>query len=146
MRTKRGRARKPGPRQSASSPRSTDIKATVRRSVPPLPYEQLVREVLGPRYELSLVLCGDALARKLNKKHRRKTYAANVLSFPLSSSEGEIFLNAPAAAREARRYGTTHRKRLALLFVHGLLHLKGLQHGRTMDTREQKILRAFDLA
>ena len=146
MQNVRGVSRKPFPRQSASNPNSTGIKATVRRSVPPLPYEQLVRIVLGPRYELSLVLCGDALARKLNKQHRHKTYAANVLSFPLSATEGEIFLNVVAAAREARRFETTSRKRLALLFVHGLLHLKGLRHGRTMDTRERKILRAFGLA
>ena len=125
------------------------IKRTVRKSTPRLPYQRLAERILSasyPRYELSLVICGDKLARKINKSHRKKTYAANVLSFPLSKTEGEIFLNVVAAAREARRYRTTHRKRLALLFVHGLLHLKGLHHGRTMERSEQKILRAFDLA
>ena len=95
---------------------------------------------------LSLGVGGAALARKPTRHPRKKTSAANVLSFPLASTEGEIFLNVRAAAREARRLGTNTKKRAALLFVHGLLHLKGLQHGRTMDTREQKILRAFDLA
>lgn len=123
-----------------------DIRQTVRHRVPKLPYEKLGRAVLSPSYELSLVICGDSLARKINKLHRKKTYAANVLSFPLSQNEGEIFLNVEAAAREARRFGTTERKRLALLFVHGLMHLKGLSHGRTMDERGRKILRAFLLA
>lgn len=102
--------------------------------------------MLGRSYELSLVICGDTLARTLNKAHRGKTHAANVLSFPLSRTEGEIFLNIDAAAREARRFGTSRQRRLALLFVHGLVHLKGYHHGRTMEGREQKILRAFDLA
>ncbi len=125
---------------------TVEIKRTVRSHVPSLPYETLAKKVLSASYELSLVICGDGLARKINKTHRRKTYAANVLSFPLSKKEGELFLNADAAAREARRFGTTHQKRLALLFVHGLLHLKGLPHGRTMDERERRVLRAFNLA
>ena len=149
MQTRRGHAPTKIPRKSAFGPHIISIKKTFRGHVPAIPFERVARYALSasyPRYELSLVLCGDALARKLNKKHRHKTYAANVLSFPLSSLEGEIFLNVGAATREARRFRTSTKKRVALLFVHGLLHLKGLQHGRTMDTREQKILREFDLA
>jgi len=123
-----------------------DIRHTVRSRTPRLPYEALANKALPKRYQLSVVVCGDSLARKLNNQHRHKTYAANVLSFPLSSSEGEIFLNVAAAKREAHRFSTSQQRRLALLFVHGLLHLKGLQHGRTMDELERKILRAFRLA
>ena len=122
-----------------------EIRRTVRRS-PTLPYARVATRILPRTYQLSIVVCGDSLSRKLNKAYRKKTYAANVLSFPLSSHEGELFINVDAAAREARRFGTTPKKRLALLFVHGLLHLKGLHHGRTMDRREEEILSVFDLA
>ena len=125
--------------------RTTDIKITLRGPWPRLPFEKMKCAALGGRYELSLVICGDSLARRLNKKHRRKTYAANVLSFPLSRTEGEMFLNARASAREAHTYGVSVGARLALLFVHGLLHLKGLPHGRTMEREEARILHAFDL-
>ena len=110
-----------------------------------LPFAELKAAALGQQYELSLVICGDTLSRSLNKKYRGKTYAANVLSFPLSRTEGEIFLNLRVAEREARKYGISLRERLALLFVHGLFHLKGLTHGPAMERAEQKLLKAFDL-
>lgn len=123
-----------------------DIKTTLRGKRPRLPFAKIKKAALGETYALSLVVCGDELARSLNTKHRKKTYAANVLSFPLSRTEGEIFLNVRAAAREARRYGVSESARTALLFVHGLLHLKGLHHGRTMEREERRILRLFKLS
>ncbi len=129
---------------------SVDIKITVRplplfekSGKGRIPYEQIARKVLGKKYELSLVICGDALARTMNRKYRKKSYKPNVLSFPLSKNEGEIFLNVHTAAREARRYKVALRDRLAFLFVHGCFHLKGLQHGRIMERQEQRTLRGF---
>lgn len=121
-------------------------RSTVRIPAPRIPFETIARSVLGPRYELSLVLCGDKLARKLNKKHRGKTYAANVLSFPYDQTSGEIFLNVRTATREAKRYRVPVRDRIALLFVHGCYHLKGFEHGREMEALEIKTLRRFGLS
>lgn len=111
--------------------------------MPAVPFQRIAREILGSRYELSLVLCGDALAREMNRAYRKKSYAANVLSFPLDASEGEVFLNIRAAIREAKQRGVTLRARLTLLFIHACLHLKGLKHGKKMDTFELKLLRKF---
>ena len=119
------------------------IRTTIRGKMPRLPFERIVRAILGKEYELSLVLCGDTLARRMNTEYRKKTYRPNVLSFPLGKSEGEIFLNVRCAAREARRFKVPFRERLALLFVHGCFHLKGLRHARIMEVAEQKILRRF---
>src|SRR3989344_6424990 len=105
---------------------SVDIKVTVRplplfrkSGKGLIPFEKIARAALGNKYELSLVLCGDTLAQRMNKKYRGKTYAPNVLSFPLSKVEGEIFLNVRKAAREARAYHVAERDHLAHLFVHG---------------------------
>lgn len=106
----------------------------------------MARAILGRRYELSLVICGDKLARRMNQEYRKKNYKPNVLSFPLSKNEGEIFLNVRAAAREARRYKVSLPDRLSFLFVHGCFHLKGLSHGRIMEGQEQRIVRAFDFS
>ena len=125
------------------SSETVSIKRTCRGPVPLLPYEKMARAILGPTYELSLVVCGDKLAQRMNIEHRKKSYFPNVLSFPLTKHEGEIFLNVRKAEREARQYGISARERLALLFVHGCYHLKGLQHGRTMESKERGILRAF---
>lgn len=125
-----------------------DIKTTLRpapflKGTGQIPYEKIARTILGPRFELSLVICGDDLARRMNREYRKKHYKPNVLSFPISKTEGEIFLNVRAAAREARRLKVSALDRLALLFVHGCFHLKGLKHGRIMEAQEQRILRAF---
>lgn len=125
---------------------SIDIKTTIRGPVPRIPFEDMARSVLGSNYELSLVVCGDALARRMNIEHRKKTYRPNVLSFPLSKTDGEIFLNVRCAAREAKRGGISLQKRLALLYVHGLFHLKGLDHSDHMEHEEQRVLRRFNLA
>jgi probable rRNA maturation factor len=120
-----------------------EIRKTSLGPMPPIPFEKLARAALPSRYELSLVICGDALAQEMNETYRKKRYAPNVLSFPLTKTEGEIFLNAPRAKREAKLYGMSFSDRLAHLFVHGCLHLKGLAHGRIMDSNERRILRRF---
>lgn len=119
-----------------------DIRRTAKNAVH-LPFDQMAAAALPAGYHLSLVICGDALARKMNRKYRNKTYAPNVLSFPLSNSEGEIFLNLRKAAREAREEKIALKKRLALLFVHGCVHLAGHDHGSKMELLEGRILKKF---
>lgn len=120
-----------------------DIRYTVREAHLGLPFENLARATLPRGYQLSLVICGDALAQKMNKEYRKKTYKPNVLSFPLSKNEGEIFLNVRKAAREARGMGISAKARIAHLFVHGCFHLAGHDHSDKMDTLEQKLLKKF---
>ncbi len=123
-----------------------EVKKTIRGPIPTISFEKIMLAVLGRNYELSLVICGDTLAQRMNREYRGKTYIPNVLSFPLSETEGEIFLNVRRAEREAKKYGCRAKERAALLFVHGLLHLKGLLHGRTMESAEQRVLRNFGLS
>lgn len=123
-----------------------DARVGITRTVkgaPALPFERMARRVLGPRYSLSIVICGDTLARRINTEYRKKTYAPNVLSFPLSKTEGEIFLNLRKAEREAKTFGIPLKERFAYLLVHGLFHLRGHQHGRTMEAAERTVMRAF---
>lgn len=113
----------------------------LRGSLPRISFEGIAKRILGARYSLSLVICGDTLATRLNKQYRKKTYSPNVLSFPLSKTEGEIILNIRKAEREARALKVSARERIAFLFIHGCLHLAGLDHGTKMDKLEQKHLK-----
>lgn len=122
---------------------NVEIRYVTRGSLPRVPFSNIAESTLGKRYELSLIICGDTLARKMNRTYRKKTYAANVLSFPLSSTEGEIFLNVQAARREAQEYGVSLRERLTLLFVHACLHLKDMRHGEAMEKKERQLLKKF---
>ena len=119
-----------------------DIKRTVKDTVR-LPFAHMAAAALPKGYQLSLVICGDRLAQRMNKEYRKKTYHPNVLSFPLSKTEGEIFLNIRKAAREARTQGLSTREWIAHLFVHGCFHLAGYDHGDKMEALESKILKKF---
>lgn len=99
--------------------------------------------VLGKRYSLSLVFIGETRSRTLTKKHKKKDKPSNVLSFPLEKNEGEIFITPAVAKREAKRYNTTPNKHIGFLFIHGLLHLSGFQHGSRMESKEQALREQF---
>ncbi len=118
---------------------TVEIRRTVNDTVR-LPFEALAQAALPSGYQLSLVICADTLARRMNMSYRKKSYKPNVLSFPLSKNEGEIFLNIRKAAREARALHMSVNQRIAHLFVHGCLHLAGLPHSDRMDAREDEIL------
>ena len=119
-----------------------EIKQTVADTVR-LPFDKIATAALPKGYQLSLVICGDRLVQRMNKEYRKKTYRPNVLSFPLSKTEGEIFLNVRKAAREARLEGISTNARIALLFIHGCFHLAGYKHGDRMEALEQKALKKF---
>lgn len=101
--------------------------------------------VLGKKYNLSLVIAGDTRTQTLNERYRGKTYVPNVLSFPLDDNNGEIFLNLKQAKREHRAREESYEYFAALLVVHGMLHLKGMAHGSTMEEQEQRLLRKFHI-
>jgi rRNA maturation RNase YbeY len=104
------------------------IRNLTRAPVPRLPYRRLAERILGTNYELSVVLIGNTRAQTLNRLWRGKNYPANILTFPLDRNLGEIFLN----------LDQTSGVDLQPLFIHGLLHLKGLTHGSRMEQLENK--------
>ncbi|MAZ40793.1 rRNA maturation RNase YbeY [bacterium] len=121
------------------------VEKLVKSTRPRVPFEKIKNSVLGRRYSLSLVLCGNTLTHKFNKQYRKKDKPTNVLSFPLEENEGEIFLNLPLIKKEAQELDQTVSARTGYLFIHGLLHLKGYQHGSTMEKEEEALLRRFGL-
>ncbi len=119
-----------------------EIRKTIRGSLPRVPFETIAKKALPRGYQLSLVICGDQLAQRMNITYRQKSYRPNVLSFPNDKLEGEIFLNVRCAAREAKKFNIPYAERLALLFAHGCLHLAGLDHGNAMESKEKSLLKA----
>jgi len=123
---------------------SLSITATVKL-YPRHSYADMADTILGKRYELSLVFVGKTRAATLNKQYRNKTYSPNVLSFPLDDHTGEIFICPQVAASEAAKFDLTPEGYVGFLFIHGCLHLKGLDHGDIMDKQEQKWVKHFKL-
>ncbi len=111
--------------------------------LPSLPFAQMKDAVMGKHYELSLVFIGERRSKKLNIQYRDKHKSANVLSFPLDKKTGEIFITPARAKREAKSFDRTYANFIAFLFIHGLCHLKGMDHGSTMEKAEEKIRAQF---
>ena len=99
--------------------------------------------VLGKKYELSLVVVGDKKIQTLNKEFRKKDYATDVLSFPLSKTSGEIFLNLKVATKKSVKFVMTTTKYFYYVLIHSMLHLKGYEHGTKMEKEEQKYINKF---
>jgi probable rRNA maturation factor len=97
--------------------------------------------------ELSLVLAGDALLRRLNREYRGKDKTTDVLSFPGDGGEaglGDIVISVANAERNARRLGRTLGQELDVLALHGFLHVLGYDHEAddgTMDRVEGRLRR-----
>ena len=123
-----------------------EISKTTKRNPPSgIPFVSIKEKILGKKYALSLVFIGDDKAKKLNLSHKNKNYPTNVLAFPLDKNEGEIFINLVRAERDHKKYEQNLKKHVAYLFIHACLHLKGYEHGSTMEDEEKKILRQFHL-
>lgn len=124
---------------------STFAIASTVKSYPTFQYETMKNDILGKRYNLSLQFVGPTRAANLNQTYRQKTYTPNVLSFPLTDDTGEIFICPQVAVKEAAKYDLSTSGYVAYLFIHGLLHLKGLDHGDEMDKQEKRYLRKYEI-
>ena len=102
--------------------------------------------------------------RRLNRQYRDRDYPTDVLAFPMRDSLrvtrdalrvkphemlGDVVISVPTAARQAAARGHTVERELAVLLVHGILHLCGYDHeqgereARRMRRKERAILQAL---
>lgn len=109
-------------------------------------FEKIKQSVLGKKYDLSVAFLSPTQMRAVTKKTKNKNKASNVLAFPLSPTSGEILLCIETAKKEAPLYNMSQRNFLTYLFIHGLLHLQGLDHGATMEDEERRIMKRFGLS
>jgi probable rRNA maturation factor len=133
------------------------LQLTVQKAVnsPGLPTNTELRRwllaALARSAAITVRFVGSAEGRKLNRAHRGKDYATNVLSFGYGGAgrdqalAGDIVLCAPVMRREARAQGKTLAAHVAHLAVHGALHLQGYDHDRPraavrMEALEKRIL------
>jgi probable rRNA maturation factor len=103
--------------------------------------------------ELSVVLSDDATVQALNRDHRGKDYATNVLSFPPAfvgpagpRPLGDVILALGTVRREAEEQGKTAADHLRHLVVHGVLHLCGHDHETEAEAGEMEELERAILA
>jgi len=94
--------------------------------------KRLCKEVAGGR-RFTCLVTGDRALRRLNLQFLGKDYATDVLSFPSGEPGGglgEIAISAERAAAQARQFSHPVEQEIAILMLHGLLHLLGMDHAR----------------
>jgi probable rRNA maturation factor len=127
----------------------------------------LVDEGVGAPAELSLWFVDEEEIAVLNEEHMGEEGPTDVLSFPLDMSDdepfaegmplllGDVFICPAVAARNASAHPGTHAPshtgsvddEIALLVVHGVLHILGYDHAEpdeeaAMQSRERTHLAA----
>lgn len=133
------------------------LRVTVRQTALKRLAERVLVAVGEAQSELSLELVGDGRMRRLNRQYRNKDRTTDVLAFamresssPVSALLGDVVISLPTARRQAMEGGRSLSEELAWLLVHGVLHLCGYDHERSvaearrMKLREQRVLRGLE--
>ena len=108
-------------------------------------FSRMKDTVLGKSYRLSVAFVGKAEMRRLNRTYRKQDCPTDILSFPLSTDEGEVVFCTEEIRSQAPEFGRTPKNFLSFLFIHGLCHLKGMTHGSRMEGEEGKIRKKFGI-
>jgi len=108
-------------------------------------FTKIKEAVLGKEYELSFSFISSEKMKKLNLTYRNINSPTDILSFPLSKKEGEMFICLAEARKEAEKFDRPYENFLRFLFIHGLVHLKGYDHGSTMERIEAKFRKQFGI-
>ncbi len=108
-------------------------------------FAAIKRTVLGNAYDLDISFVSPRQSHHANKTYRAKNKPTNVLSFPFDTSSGQILICPAIAKKEATILGVPMNDYIYFLFIHGLLHLKGFDHGATMEHKEQEYCALFNL-
>lgn len=93
-----------------------------------LPFLNIKEKILGKSFTLSLNFIDKNLAQELNINYRQKDYFPNVLTFPLDEKSGEIYISKSVARGQYKDFNLKYQDYILLLFIHGCLHLKGVDH------------------
>jgi probable rRNA maturation factor len=154
--------------EQSDHPVAVDRWATLARSV--LEAEGVVSDT-----EVSLLFVDEAAIAALNERFLDKAGPTDVLSFPIEDEVdrsgrspdeggtgpasieadtdrhlllGDVVICPAVAARNAVDHGVTFDDEIALLVVHGILHLLGMDHvadeeAERMERREQQLLARY---
>lgn len=121
----------------------------------------MVEEGLPDDTEVTLLFVGDEQIAEFNRRFMQREGPTDVLAFPLEHmvpgeppqrsrggpplSLGDVVISPAYVRAQARQTGTSYDDEVALVVVHGLLHLLGYDHqddeqAEAMELREQVLL------
>jgi probable rRNA maturation factor len=123
--------------------------------------QALAAENVGAQAEMGLVISSQERVQQLNRDYRGRDEPTDVLAFSAREEAdglppfipppdgvlhlGEVIISYPQAVAQAEEHGHPVKRELAILLIHGLLHLLGYDHEKTdaghkMRAREKELL------
>lgn len=124
---------------------TTSVINKTKSKLPSLPFVEMKNKILGSSYELSISFVTKKESQILNNSYRNKDYPTNILSFELTKKSGELIIQPSIVKRDARNFDMDYKNFLSFLLIHGMLHLKGMQHGSTMEKQEARFKKIFGI-
>ena len=126
----------------------------------------LIAQDAGFGVEMGLVITSQERVRQLNRSYRGKDEPTDVLAFSIREEIdaelppfaqppdgvlhlGEVIISYPQAVIQAEERQHSVKREIAVLIIHGVLHLLGYEHDkpeleRQMRTREEEILSCIE--
>ena len=102
--------------------------------------------------EIEFILTNNDEIQEINLTTRGMNKPTDVLSFPYEKMPntplGSIVISADFVALKAKEYQHKFQEELALLFIHGLLHLVGYDHENDNGEhrkKEEELIKKFNL-
>ena len=115
------------------------------------PLLEQIADFLGAG-DVELVFVNDDEMRKINREQRGIDKATDVLSFPYEQVPGglmgSVVISTDTANRVAGELGHSIECEIALLFLHGILHILGYDHeidDGQMRGKEKEVIEHFSL-
>ena len=115
------------------------------------PLLEQIADFLGAG-DVELVFVNDDEIRKINREQRGIDKATDVLSFPYEQISGglmgSVVISTDTASRVASELGHSIECEIALLFLHGVLHILGYDHeidDGQMRGKEKEVIEHFSL-
>ena len=115
------------------------------------PLLEQIADFLGAG-DVELVFVNDDEMRKINRSQRDIDKATDVLSFPYEQVSGglmgSVVISTDTASRVASELGHSIECEIALLFLHGVLHILGYDHeidDGQMRGKEKEVIEHFSL-
>ena len=115
------------------------------------PLLEQIADFLGAG-DVELVFVNDDEMREINREQRGIDKATDVLSFPYEQVPGglmgSVVISTDTASRVASELGHSIECEIALLFLHGILHILGYDHeidDGQMRGKEKEVIEHFSL-
>ena len=115
------------------------------------PLLEQIADFLGAG-DVELVFVNDDEMREINHEQRGINKATDVLSFPYEQVSGglmgSVVISTDTASRVAGELGHSIECEIALLFLHGVLHILGYDHeidDGQMRGKEKEVIEHFSL-